>query len=53
MKIEWRSQTLRAAILLITGCVIVLGANPWSNRMYGTTRPAARAYCLYRPSSVF
>jgi hypothetical protein len=39
MKIERRSQTLRAAILLITGCVIVLGANPWCNQMYAQPGP--------------
>ena len=39
MKIERRSQTLRAAILLITGCVIVLGATPWSIRMYAQPGP--------------
>jgi hypothetical protein len=39
MKVERRSQILRAAILLITGCVIVLGANPWSNRMYAQPGP--------------
>jgi hypothetical protein len=39
MKIERRSQTLRAAYLLIIGCVIVLGANPCFNQMYAQPAP--------------
>jgi hypothetical protein len=39
MKIERRSQILRAAILLITGCVIVLGADAWFNQVYAQPTP--------------